>query len=68
MASTFTQHTVNTCTEVFQDLKGNKCLDSTGKTTAVDTVCTLTLQVMLTHCQRKSHILVLLIAGRNNVL
>ena len=40
MAGTFAQHAVDTGAEIFQDLKGNKGLDSTGKATTVNTVCT----------------------------
>ena len=58
MAGTFAQHAVDTGAEAVQDLKGNKCLDGTGKATAVDTVSTLALQVMLAHSQCQRHILV----------
>ena len=68
MAGTFTQHTINTCTEVFQDLKGYKCLHGTGKAAAVDTVCAAASQIMLTQSQCHSHILMCLVAGGDYVL
>ena len=68
MAGTFSQHCVDTCPESIQNVKGYKCLDRAGKPAAVDTVSTLTLQVMLTHSQRQGHILVFFIACGNDIL
>lgn len=57
MASAFTQHTVDTGAESFQNIKGNECLNRAGKTAAVDTVSAHALQIMLTQSQRHCHIL-----------
>ena len=68
MAGTCAKDSIHACNKGIQNIKGNKGLDGTGKTAAVDTVGASALQVVLSQTQRNGHILVGLIAGRDDIL
>ena len=54
MASSLAQSTVHAGNKLLQNIKGNKCLNSTGKTAAVNTVCATAIQIMLSQSQSHS--------------
>ena len=68
MAGTLTQSAVDAGNKSIQHIMGNKGLDGTGKAAAMDTVSAAAIQIMLAQGQGNSHILMLLVAGGNDVL
>ena len=68
MAGSLTKDRIHTGNKVIQNIKGNKRLNRSGKTAAMDTVGTPASQIMLTQGEGHSHILVSLVAGGNDIL
>jgi len=70
MAGAFAQHAVDSLAEIFQDVKRNKCLDSTGKVAAVDPVAAPSCQILVAQrqgyraCQYPSVLVVGVVAAK----
>ena len=59
MTAALSKIAFNVCLELVKHIHGNKCLNSSGKTAAVDTVCTLFTEQGITQSQRKANGLLL---------
>ena len=68
MALTFTEYSFDFRLELGKQVKGNKCLDSTGESAAVNAVCASAMQEGITQSQRNSNFLLCYGSGRIDIL
>ena len=68
MALTFTEYSFDFRLELGKQVKGNKCLDSTGESAAVNAVCASALQEGSTQSQSKRNFLLCHGSGRIDIL
>ena len=68
VAGAFAQRGIDTRPEAIQQVKGNKCLNRTGKAAAVDTVSAPAHQVMVTQAEGNRHRLLVNVTGGNDIL